>query len=298
MDLKQFEYFVIVADCGSINKAAEVLFTTQPNVSKVIASLERELKRELFNRSNKGVKLTQKGFEVYDYAKVILKNTEIMLSMNKIDTKKKISIASYPSHIVSRIVCDYYNKYDDIKVDFFEGTVEETVNNVSSNKCDVGIVYVNEHKKCCLNHVLEHKSLEFEEISIKKSCIYLGKNNDFYNRDYITLEEVFSLKFVQPIKDVFSMENYLDFISNNINKKHEKVITTNSDNLVIDMLLTTDVASFGIDLMYPEYNQYDIKSVEIKDHNDKIYIGYIKRRGEELSKEVVDFLDLIKYVIK
>ena len=55
MDLKQFEYFVIVADCGSINKAAEVLFTTQPNVSKVIASLERELKRELFNRSNKGV---------------------------------------------------------------------------------------------------------------------------------------------------------------------------------------------------------------------------------------------------
>ena len=140
--------------------------------------------------------------------------------------------------------------------------------------------------------------MEFEEISIKKSCIYLGKNNDFYNRDYITLEEVFSLKFVQPIKDVFSMENYLDFISNNINKKHEKVITTNSDNLVIDMLLTTDVASFGIDLMYPEYNQYDIKSVEIKDHNDKIYIGYIKRRGEELSKEVVDFLDLIKYVIK
>lgn len=69
MDLKQLEYFIIVSDCGSINKAAEVLFTTQPNISKTILSLERELKVELFHRSNKGVKLTEKGCEIYDITK-------------------------------------------------------------------------------------------------------------------------------------------------------------------------------------------------------------------------------------
>ena len=48
MELKQLEYFMVTCEKGSFNKAAECLYTTQPNVSKVISSLEKELGRELF----------------------------------------------------------------------------------------------------------------------------------------------------------------------------------------------------------------------------------------------------------
>ena len=43
MNLQQLEYFLVSARRGSLTKAAEELYTTQPHVSQVIASLEREL---------------------------------------------------------------------------------------------------------------------------------------------------------------------------------------------------------------------------------------------------------------
>ncbi len=49
MELRQLEYFMITCEKGSFNQAAECLYTTQPNVSKVISSLEKELGRPLLN---------------------------------------------------------------------------------------------------------------------------------------------------------------------------------------------------------------------------------------------------------
>ena len=43
MELRQLEYFMITCEKGSFNQAAECLYTTPPNVSKVISSLEKEL---------------------------------------------------------------------------------------------------------------------------------------------------------------------------------------------------------------------------------------------------------------
>ena len=43
MQLQQLIYFVTVAEQGSINKAAEKLFITQPNLSKAISNLELSL---------------------------------------------------------------------------------------------------------------------------------------------------------------------------------------------------------------------------------------------------------------
>ncbi len=43
MELKQLEFFMAACDCGSLGKAAARLYTTQPNVSKVIHQLEQHL---------------------------------------------------------------------------------------------------------------------------------------------------------------------------------------------------------------------------------------------------------------
>ena len=48
MELKQLEYFMVACEKGSFNQAAECLYTSQPNVSKVIGMLEQELGRALF----------------------------------------------------------------------------------------------------------------------------------------------------------------------------------------------------------------------------------------------------------
>lgn len=41
MEIKQLEYFAAAVEYGSLNRAAEKLYTTQPNVSRVLNSLEK-----------------------------------------------------------------------------------------------------------------------------------------------------------------------------------------------------------------------------------------------------------------
>jgi len=74
LELKQLEFFVAACDRGSFNKAAECLYTTQPNVSRVISGLEKELGRELFERNSRGIQLTPFGETVREYAENVLKN--------------------------------------------------------------------------------------------------------------------------------------------------------------------------------------------------------------------------------
>ena len=72
MQLHQLVYFIKVAEKGSINKAAEELFLSQPNLSQSIKSLEQEIGVPLFIRNNKGTTLTEDGKKLYEYASVII----------------------------------------------------------------------------------------------------------------------------------------------------------------------------------------------------------------------------------
>lgn len=65
MTLLQIRNFVLIAEHKSLNKAAELLNTTQPAISKQLSSLEQELGYELFIRSNTGVQLTPVGEKFY-----------------------------------------------------------------------------------------------------------------------------------------------------------------------------------------------------------------------------------------
>lgn len=72
MELKQLEYFMVACEKGSFNQAAECLYTSQPNVSKVIGMLEQELGRALFERTSRGLRVTPYGETVREYAHNIL----------------------------------------------------------------------------------------------------------------------------------------------------------------------------------------------------------------------------------
>ena len=51
-DLKSFTYVLAVAECKSISKAAELLYISQPSLSRFISSLEQELGILLFERKS------------------------------------------------------------------------------------------------------------------------------------------------------------------------------------------------------------------------------------------------------
>lgn len=63
------KYFILLLFIGSITKAANSLYISQPAITKTIKKLENELGITLFNRGPKGVVLTQNGKIFYDFIK-------------------------------------------------------------------------------------------------------------------------------------------------------------------------------------------------------------------------------------
>ena len=72
MKLNALEYFVVLAESKSINKAAQKLYVTQPCLTRAIQGFEKELGVQLFSRDKSGILLTEAGEKVLPEAKQVL----------------------------------------------------------------------------------------------------------------------------------------------------------------------------------------------------------------------------------
>src|SRR5512140_3764262 len=72
MDLRSIEYFVEIADEGSITRTADKLGIAQPALTRHIKKLEIELGTQLLMRLPRGVRLTPTGREFLDHARTIV----------------------------------------------------------------------------------------------------------------------------------------------------------------------------------------------------------------------------------
>ena len=95
MNINQLQYFVVVAQLQSINKAADNLFVTHQCVSVAIKNLEKEMGAQLFERTSQGVFLNKSGELVYKMANEILeqiRNTKAQLSTKEKEAKNSLKI--------------------------------------------------------------------------------------------------------------------------------------------------------------------------------------------------------------
>ena len=76
MDLKQLEYFVHVAELGSFTRASAFLRVAQPALSRQIRALEVELRQALFERTGRGVTLTEPGQRLLAHSRGILQQVD------------------------------------------------------------------------------------------------------------------------------------------------------------------------------------------------------------------------------
>ena len=71
-----YRIFYNVAKYKSFTRAAEVLYSNQPNLTRAIKTLERQLGCTLFERTNKGVRLTEDGKELYEHISVAFEHIQ------------------------------------------------------------------------------------------------------------------------------------------------------------------------------------------------------------------------------
>lgn len=181
MNFLHLKYAIIVAETGSISKAAEKLYVAQPNVSRAIKELESDLNITIFERNSKGMIVTPEGEQLIHYAKRILRQIDDMEKIFKYQKKKNVFSISVPraSYISDAFVefSKCLNNIDNAEVYYKETNAYRVINNVINEEYNLGILryYINHDRY--FKDIIEKKELKCELINQFKYVLIFNKNS-------------------------------------------------------------------------------------------------------------------------
>ena len=144
MNFVQIRCVTEVAATGSITKAGENLNMAQPNLSRTIIDLEKELGQKLFERDPKGMKLTEFGEKFCERGKRLVDEYN---SFTNYLTKEEEIVRFSLSSIISAYIIGAFGRFLELKKDipsfsfrYKEGGSHEVLENVLAGKSDIGIL--------------------------------------------------------------------------------------------------------------------------------------------------------------
>lgn len=146
VNLEYYKVFYYVARTGSLTLAAEMLSVSQPAVSQAMKQLESTLDVKLFDRTKKGVKLTQEGNVLFSH---IEKGYEqILLGEKKLKQMQNLEIGEIRigasdmtlQFFLLPFLEKFHEKFPGIRVNVTNAPTPETIKNLKEDRIDFGIV--------------------------------------------------------------------------------------------------------------------------------------------------------------
>ena len=202
MDINNLTAFIEVAKQQSFSKAAEILFLTQPAISKRITALETELGTALFNRINRKVTLTEAGrallpraqnlrYELEDIRRIASQLSEQVAGSLSMGTSHHIGLHRLPPFL------SFFNTtYPDVHLDLHFVGSEQACEAVEQGDLELAFITLPSelppqlHAKALWQdelHIVvnrEHKLAQFAEVSLEalqaERCILPGKDTYTY----------------------------------------------------------------------------------------------------------------------
>ena len=147
MTLQQLRYLCAIADCGfNISRAAELLHTSQPGISKQIGMLEEELGAGIFvRRKGRMVDVSERGTQVLEVARRILKDANSLRFMgDEVVHAGGGRLALAVLHIHARyllldVINQFKRNHPGVRIDLLQGTPGKVSELVMSGEADIGV---------------------------------------------------------------------------------------------------------------------------------------------------------------
>lgn len=194
MTLQQLKYVVTVAEKGTISDAAKELFISQPSLTNAIKELENEMHITIFNRTNKGIVISNKGDEFLAYARQVLEQANL-LEEKYLNVKKQSPLfsvsAQHYSFAVNAFV-DVIREFDGAQYDFTlrETQTYEIIEDVSRLKSEIGILYTSTKNEEIILKLIKQKGLVFKELFQAKPHVFISSKHPLAEQSTISLSEL------------------------------------------------------------------------------------------------------------
>ncbi len=298
MTILQLKYVIAIASSKSFREAASRLFVSQPALSSTIRELEEELNIHLFERTNKGIRLTDPGKEFLAYAKEAVSQYELIEDryLDRDLDKKHFSVSMQHYVFAVHAFINVVKEYDNGKYTFavHETRTDEVLSNVRSLDSEVGVVAFSKTNEKVMRKLFREYQLEFTPLITRETFVYVWKTHPLASAQALSLED---LKDYPCISFDQSSENDFYLTEEALGDyAFEKLIKTNDRATSAELMAAMNGYSIGTGVMTDSFAlKRDFVTIKLKEE-DPLTIGYIVRANHKLSEIGQRYIDeLLKY---
>ena len=146
ISMPKIEAFAACADCGSLTKAAELLGTSQPSVSRMISELEQALGLQLLDRARTGLHLTAEGERLLPHARAVVNSKRRLLEEAQAirgglsGTLRIATFSSAATHLLPEMLRRFREDCPHVNFEVLMGDYSEAEDWILSGRADCGFL--------------------------------------------------------------------------------------------------------------------------------------------------------------
>lgn len=302
MTLQQILYAITIAKEGSMNKASERLFISQPTLTSSIKQLEDELNISIFERTNKGIVVTEPGREFLSNARSIYTQYEMLSEKYgpRGNIKRNFGVSCQHYSFATKAFVNTVKKYgyDSVNYSFAirETKTQEVIEDVTEGRSEVGVLYLSEYNKKYITKLLEQNSLEFNYLQDCTAQVYLYKKHPLAKEKTITLKQLQDypcMSFEQGDEEVSYLAEEI-LVENN----YDRTIKVNDRATMLNLMVGLNGYTLCSGVICKELNGEDYIAIPYKPDEENpnaiMQLGYITRKNSILSSVGQNYIEELR----
>lgn len=295
MKLQQLRYVVKVAECGSITEASRRLFVSQPSITASIRDLENEMGVHIFERTNKGVIVSEEGETFLGYARQVLDQADLLEGKYKGTSEQvphfSVSCQHY-SFAVNAFV-DVIREFDAARYDFTlrEEQTHEIIEDVAHMKSELGILYLSEHNREVIERMLAANELVFEGLFCATPHVFVCADHPLAGRSSVTLADLEDYPFLSYEQGSYNSFYYSEELTSTFERR--KNIRVRDRATLFNLVMGLNGYTVCSGVISHELNGPGIISIPL-DVDEYMEIGIITRKNTTLTRYGQAYIDAIR----
>ena len=297
MTLQQLKYILAISAYGSMNKAAEQLYVSQPSLTSSVQELEKEIGIKIFNRSGKGVTLTNDGAEFLQYARQVVSQFDVLAEkyISKGGIKKKYGVSTQHYSFAVKAFVEMVKEFDTSEYEFAirETKTLEIISDVATLRSEIGIIYLNDFNRQSMKKLLSSNGLKFHALTNCNPFVYIWKGHPLASQKSISFEQLDEfpcLSFEQGDNSSFYLAE--EILSTN---DYQRIIKANDRATMLNLMIGLNGYTLCSGIICEELNGSDYIAVPFESGNDEVMeIGYITLKNVILSELAETYLAKLK----
>lgn len=280
--LRQLQYFVAVAEQGSVTAASRVLSISQSSVTEAIKDLERDLGVMLFERLGRRLAMTQPGHVFLRHARKILADvadSRRSFTEDSASRRGRLRLGAtslVAGYVLSDILARFRRAFPGVEVSAIEDNGEYLEHLLIGGELDVAVLVT--------SNLRDRTALMIETLEVSPFRLWLPLGHPLSSAEEIAPDDVASEPLI--ILSVDEIEESTGRLLAALDARPNVAFRTRSVEAVRSLVATGAGVALLPDLVYRPWS-LEGDRIEIRDvsgHLPAVQVGLAWRRGAPLSE--------------